>query len=79
MRLFRAVATVHLLSAHLVAASPSDIPSTPVIDIDSTINPLEALAQLQQHTYVTLEQSENVSKRTSEGCSLATATVRRDW
>jgi tyrosinase len=77
MRLFQAIAIVQLLAGHLVAAVPLD--STPVIDIDPAVDPLEALAQLQQHTYETLEQSDAVSKRAPKGCSLANTAIRRDW
>jgi tyrosinase len=77
MRLFHAVAVVQLLAVRLVAAVPFD--STPVIDIDPAADPLEALAQLQQHTYETLEKNDAMSKRAPEGCSLATTTIRRDW
>jgi tyrosinase len=79
MRLFHAVSAVQLLAAGFVAAAPLDSASTPVIDIDPTVDPLEALAQLQQHAYDTLEQSDTVSKRAPKGCSLATATTRKDW
>lgn len=77
MRLFQAIAIVQLLAGHLVAAIPLD--STPVIDIDPAVDPLEALAQLQQHTYETLEQGDTVSKRAPKGCSLANTAIRRDW
>jgi tyrosinase len=79
MRLFHAVTAVQLLAARLVAAVPLDSPSTPVIDIDPAVDPLQALAQLQQHTHDALEQSESVLKRAPKGCSLATTTMRRDW
>lgn len=79
MRLFHAVSSVQLLAVHLVAAVPLKSLSTPAIDIDPTVDPLEALAQLQQHAYDTLEQSDGVSKRAPKGCSLATKTIRRDW
>jgi tyrosinase len=79
MRLFHAVTAVQLLAARLVAAVPLDSPSTPVIDIDPAIDPLQALAQLQQHTHDALEQGESVLKRAPKGCSLATTAVRRDW
>jgi tyrosinase len=79
MRLFHAVTAVQLLAARLVAAVPLDSPSTPAIDIDPTVDPLEALAQLQQHTYDTLEQSESVQKRAPKGCSLTSTATRRDW
>lgn len=79
MRLFHAVSAVQLLAAGLVAAAPLDSTSAPVIDIDPTVDPLEALAQLQQHAYDTLERSDAVSKRAPRGCSLATTTIRKDW
>jgi tyrosinase len=80
MRLFRAVTAVQLLAARLVAAVPLDPPSTLAIDIDPTVSPLEALVQLQQHAYNTLEQRDTTSsKRAPKGCSLATTTIRRDW
>jgi tyrosinase len=79
MRLFHAITAVQLLGTRLVAAIPVDSPSTPVIDIDPAVDPLEALAQLQQYAYDKLEQSDDVSKRAPQGCSLATATIRRDW
>jgi tyrosinase len=79
MRLFHAVSAVQLLAAGFVATAPLDSASTLVIDIDPTVDPLEALAQLQQHAYDTLEQSDTVSKRAAKGCSLATATIRKDW
>ncbi|KAI4616681.1 hypothetical protein J4E80_005956 [Alternaria sp. BMP 0032] len=79
MRLLQAVTAVQLLAVSLVAAVPFDSPSTPVIDIDPAVDPLEALAQLQQSAYETLEQNESVSKRTPKGCSLAKTTIRRDW
>ena len=77
MRLSHAVAVVQLLALRLVAAVPFD--STTVIDIDPAIDPLEALAQLQQHTYEALEQNDALSKRASNGCSLATTSIRTDW
>lgn len=79
MRLLQAVTAVQLLAVSLVAAVPFDSPSTPVIDIDPAVDPLEALAQLQQSAYETLEQNESVSKRAPKGCSLAKTTIRRDW
>jgi tyrosinase len=79
MRLFLAIATALPLALRRVAASPSDKPTTPVIDIDPTTDPLEALTQLQQYAYATLEQGEGGSKRSSPKCSLATASFRRDW
>jgi tyrosinase len=79
MRLFHALTVLQLLSVRLVAAVPLDSPSTPVIDVDPTVDPLEALAQLQQSAYETLKQNEAISKRAPKGCSLATTTVRRDW
>ena len=77
MRLFHAVTAVQLLTARLVTAVPVD--STPSIDIDPAVDPLDALAQLQQHAFDKLEQTEQKSKRSPKGCSLLTATVRRDW
>jgi tyrosinase len=79
MRLFQVITVVQILATGLVTAVPVDSPSTPAIDIDPTVDPLEALAQLQQYAYETLEQSDVVSKRAPQGCSLATATIRRDW
>jgi hypothetical protein len=79
MRLFHAITAVQLLAARLVVAVPLDSPSTPAIDIDPSIDPLDALAQLQQHAYDTLEQDEVVSKRAPKGCSLANTSIRRDW
>jgi tyrosinase len=79
MRLFHAITAVQLLAARLVAAVPLDSTSTPTIDIDPSIDPLDALAQLQQHAYDTLEQNEVVSKRAPNGCSLANTSIRRDW
>lgn len=79
MILFRAVTVVQLLASHLVAAVPLESPATPAINIDPAVSPLEALAQLQQYAYKTLEQRDDVSKRAPEGCSLATATIRKDW
>jgi tyrosinase len=70
---------LQLLSVRLVAAVPLDSPSTPVIDIDPAVDPLEALAQLQQSAYDALEKNESVSRRAPKGCSLATTTIRRDW
>ena len=79
MRLFQAVTAVQLIAAQLVAAVPVD--SAPNVDIDPTAEPLDALAQLQQHVYGTLEQKEEVAKRSPKpgSCSLFTASVRRDW
>ena len=79
MRLFHAVTAVQVLAARLVVATPLDSPSTPVIDIDPAVDPLEALAQLQQHAYETLEQTESLQRRAPKGCSLAKTTIRRDW
>ena len=79
MRLFHAVTAVQVLAASVVVAAPFDSPSTPVIDIDPAVDPLEALAHLQQHTYDTLEQGESLLKRAPKGCSLAKTTIRRDW
>jgi tyrosinase len=79
MRLSYAVTAVQLLAVRLVAANLFDSPSLPDINIDPTIEPLEALAILQQHAYDTLVQRDRVSKRDSDGCSLATATKRQDW
>lgn len=77
MRLFHAVAVVQLLAVRLVAAAAFE--STPVLDIDPAVDPLEVLAQLQQPMYKTLGQNDAVSKRAPKGCSLATTTIRRDW
>jgi tyrosinase len=79
MRIFHAVAAVQLLAARLVAAAPLDSTSFLDINIDPAAEPLEALAQLQQHAYNTLEQRDRASKRDSNGCSLATAAERKDW
>jgi hypothetical protein len=79
MRLFHAATAAQLMAARLVNAITLNSPFIPTIDIDSMVEPLEALAQLQQHTYNTLEQNDGAPKRASIGCSLATATVRRDW
>ena len=79
MRLFRTMTAVQLLAAHLVAAVPLDPPSSLAIDIDEEADPLEALTQLQQHTYDALEHADGVAKRVPKGCSLATTTIRRDW
>jgi hypothetical protein len=79
MRLLHVATAVQLLAARLVTAVPLDTPSTPVVDIDPAVDPLEALTQLQQSAYETLEQNESVSKRAPKGCSLATTTIRRDW
>lgn len=79
MRLFHALASYHLLATSLVAAVPLDSQPASTINIDPTIAPLEALAQLQQHAYETLKQRESISKRDSKGCSLATATIRKGW
>lgn len=75
MRLFHAVTAVQLLAARLATAVPVD--STP--SIDPAADPLDALAQLQQHAYDKLEQNEQNTKRAPQGCSLATASVRKDW
>ena len=79
MRLFHALASCQLLATGLVAAVPLDSQPASTINIDPTVEPLEALAQLQQHAYETLRQRESVSKRDSTGCSLATATIRKGW
>ncbi|EMD95855.1 hypothetical protein COCC4DRAFT_124481 [Bipolaris maydis ATCC 48331] len=79
MRLFHALASCQLLATRLVAAVPLDSQPASTINIDPTVGPLEALAQLQQHAYETLKQRESVSKRDSKGCSLATATIRKGW
>lgn len=80
MRFSHAVAAVQLIAAGLVAAVPTD--SAPAVDIDPTVEPLDALAQLQDSVYGTLEQKEEVlSKRglRPNSCNLFTAAVRRDW
>lgn len=79
MHLSRVVTAVQLLAVRLVAAVPLNSSATPAIDIDPAVDPLEALAQLQQHAYNTLEQNDGISKRAPKGCSLATTTIRRDW
>jgi tyrosinase len=79
MRLFHALVAVQLLTVRLATAIGLGSTSIPAIEIDPAIGPLEALAQLQQHTYSTLELNKGVSKRAPNGCSLATATIRRDW
>ncbi|KAF1979134.1 Di-copper centre-containing protein [Bimuria novae-zelandiae CBS 107.79] len=68
MHLFH-TATVQLLAAWLVIAAPVGCNAS-TIDIDAATNPVDALAQLQQHAYETLKQREGVSKRTPKGCSL---------
>lgn len=68
-----------LLSAIMVAASPLQPAASPLLAIDPAAAALDALAQLQQYAYATLEQSDDLAKRASGGCSLATATVRKDW
>jgi len=93
MRLFHAVSAVQLLAGCLVTAAPLDSSSTLAIDIDPAVSPIDALAYLQQQVYATLEQSDAVEKRSSnsrnapplkaprvpEGCSLANASIRKDW
>lgn len=79
MRISHAVAAVQLLTTRLVAAAPLDSPSFLDINIDPAVEPLEALALLQQHAFNTLEERDRVSKRDSNGCSLATAAKRKDW
>lgn len=79
MRLFHAVGAAQLLAARLVVTAPLDSPATPVIHIDSAVDPLDALAQLQRHAYDTLERNDVVSKRDSEACSLANTAIRQDW
>lgn len=75
MRLSRISTVVQLM----VAAAAAPLDSIPSIGIDPAVDPLEALAQLQQHAYNTLEQADGVLKRGPNGCSLANTAVRRDW
>lgn len=79
MGLFQASVITQLLAARLVAASPHNSKASPLIDIDRAADPLDALAQLQQYAYATLEKNDDLAKRASGGCSLATATARSDW
>jgi hypothetical protein len=79
MRFFKTPVVVQFLAASLVAASPLNPAASPLIDIDPAAGPLDALVQLQQYAYATLKQNSALAKRTSSGCSLATASVRRDW
>ncbi|KAL1646456.1 hypothetical protein SLS61_007817 [Didymella pomorum] len=66
---------VQFLAASLVAASPLNPAASPLIDIDPAAGPLDALIQLQQYAYATLKQNSALAKRTSSGCSLATASA----
>lgn len=69
-----------LLSTVSVAASLDlTVPKTLSIDIDPSTDPQEALAQLQQHAYKTLQEQDAVAGRAIDRCSLAHASVRRDW
>lgn len=79
MRLLHAVTAMQLLAVRLVVAFPLDSPLTPAIDIDPAVDPLDALAQIQQHAYDVLEKKESVSKRAPESCSLTNSAIRRDW
>lgn len=88
MRPFHAISALQLLAGCLVTAVTLDASSNPAIDIDAAVDPIDALAQLQQHAYATLEQSDAVEKRSSKppkapklpkGCALASASIRRDW
>ncbi|KAF3049053.1 hypothetical protein E8E11_009359 [Didymella keratinophila] len=79
MRLFQSSVVVQLLAARLATASPLNPAASPLIDIDPTAEPLDALAKLQQYAYAALEQEDGLAKQASGGCSLATATIRRDW
>jgi tyrosinase len=68
------------LAAGAVASSfHVDSPEVSTIDINPAVDPLYALAQLQQHAYETLQIAENTTKRSSRACSLETTTVRKDW
>lgn len=79
MRLLQTIVVVQLLAARLDAAIHSSQTASPLIDIDPLVDPLDALLQLQQYAHATLEQDDALAKRASGDCSLATATVRRDW
>jgi tyrosinase len=81
MRLLHAAAAVQLLAAQLVASVPLDSlePKVQPISIDPAADPLDALTQLQQHVYDTLEQSDKIARRAAKGCSLANTSVRKDW
>jgi len=79
MLLFQSSVIVQLLAARLATASPLNPAASPLIDNGLTAEPLDALAQLQQYAYATLEQKDGLAKRASGGCSLATATIGRDW
>lgn len=79
MRSSLAVIYSQLLATFAVAGVSLDSPSVPNIDINPALDPVEALNQLQNYTYTVLEQSNDVFKKTKKGCSLATATIRRDW
>lgn len=77
MRLLHILVFFQLLAIRLGAVA-LDLPSVSNIDIDPSIDPVQALAQLQQHAYQALERRDGISKR-AKGCSLATATKRQDW
>lgn len=79
MRPLHALVSLQLLATRLTAATAIDLPPITNINIDPSVDPVQALTQLQQHAYQTLEKRDGVSKRASVGCSLATATKRRDW
>ena len=81
MRLFQTAATLQLLAAQLVGSVLLETSESVAqsMSIDSAADPLDALAQLQQHAYDTIEQNEKIAKRAPKGCSLANTSVRRDW
>ena len=81
MRVFHTAATLQLLAARLLGSVLLGISESvaPFMSIDSAADPLNALAQLQQHAYDTIEQNEKIAKRAPKGCSLANTSVRRDW
>ena len=80
MHLYRDLVLGLALASGVVASSLHvDSPEVSTIDIDPAVDPLHALAQLQQHAYETIRIAENTTKRSLRACSLETTTVRKDW
>lgn len=88
MRLFRIASALQILAARLVIAAPLDSPEIPSFNVDPAVDPLDALARLQEQAYGVIEQQDKISKRgwtdwtwpwQTSSCNLFTATVRKDW
>jgi len=80
MHLYRDLVLGLALAAGAIASSfHADSPEASTIDINPDVDPLHALAKLQQHAYETIQIAENTTKRSSRACSLESTTERKAW